>query len=746
MEQTNTESSKGYQVTGDVSHLGDNYYSSSPIVVSVIIDETLPPIRDWIDRPEPETQLQAWLSSDQIRLVGIVGAGGFGKSALAAHLFHQSQEFRDKFWINFQQPSRFSLFARRVLQHLHYEVDEKFTDEELATELLNRLIRGRFLLVLDNLETLLQDELWQPYQQFLTRWLGVGGGGSILYTSQEQVELPRQRYQLWPLAGLSVEQGLALLKRQGVAGNKADLTEFVSVAEGHPLLLNLAIDWLLDPEQEIGERKLSTDAVTLFKTIVGQHRGDTAASVGKVFEASFQRLTPRLQHLLMDVSVYRRGFSLAAAQAMLPNEAEPLTIAELRSLEKCSLLLKQADGHNWQFQPLIKRYVEYLRRKIGNVPASHERAIVYYHTIAKPQVQPTDTREAVHEELEIFYHHCELHQYSQALEMISGCDDFLSLRGYNKDLVQLYEQLWQSWQPKETEQKELSTLLSNLGLAHYLLGHYEQAIACHKQSLAIKRQVEDRGGEAKSLNNLGIAYYALGQYEQAIAHHKQSLEIKRQVGDIQGEASSLGNLGNVYSSLGRYEQAIELYQQSLAIERRGGDIHGEVNSLNGLGSVYASLGQYEQAIDLLQQSLEIKRQIGDIHGKAISLGNLGNAYFSLGRYEQAIALYQKSIDIQRQVGNIHYEAMAFFNLGNAMAKLDQRLEAAIPAYQHARRLYQEMGRAKDVENCDIAIREVGQVIAARPRKAPGIGTKLPETSDWHAQSLPTPAKSHPPHR
>ncbi|WP_149988953.1 tetratricopeptide repeat protein, partial [Microcystis aeruginosa] len=71
-----------------------------------------------------------------------------------------------------------------------------------------------------------------------------------------------------------------------------------------------------------------------------------------------------------------------------------------------------------------------------------------------------------------------------------------------------------------------------------------------QQSLAITREIGDRGGEAKSYNNLGNVYYSLGEYQKAIDFCQQSLAITREIGDRGGEAKSYNNLGNVYYSLG----------------------------------------------------------------------------------------------------------------------------------------------------------------------------------------------------
>lgn len=699
MEQINTGNSKGYQVrAGEIGHLGDNYYLPNPVAVSVIVDETLPPIRDWMERPQEETQVRDWLQDDRVRLIGIVGAGGFGKSALAAHLFNQMQGFRDKFWSNFQQSYHFNSFARRMLQHLKYEVDEKFTDDELITELLNRLTQGRYLLILDNLETLLQTNLWQPYQTFLERWLGVGGGGSIIVTSQEQLDLPSRSCRWLSLAGLSLEQGVELLKRQNVQGSEDNLKAFVELADGHPLLLNLATDWLLlnsQVEDSESQRKLETNDVTLFKTVVGQHRRDTEASVGKVFEESFRHLTPRLQTLLMNVSIYRPSFTLEAAQVMISADAEAIAKAELQSLERRSFLLRQKSSNTWQFQPLIKRYVQYVQREFDNLAEAHERAIKYYQTTAKFEVLPTDEKEVVSEHLEIFYHYYELQQYAEAFKALNGCYKFLSYRGYDKDQVQLYEQLIESWQPNNDETLEFSSALTNLGNIHLALGHSQQAIKYYRQRLKIARQSGDPHGEAVGLGNLGAAYRTLRHFERAIVLQQKTLEIVQSLHDDERTANALDNLGDNYKGLEQYQRAIEYYQQALKIRQRIHDKEGEVNSLGGLGTAYLRLNHYPQALQCHQQALSITRSFGNRAGEANSLTALGGIYFSLEQYQQSIKYYQQASEVSRRLENPRYEATLLDHLGNVYNALRQ-YEQAVECHQKSLELA-KTSRDREIE-------------------------------------------------
>ena len=57
--------------------------------------------------------------------------------------------------------------------------------------------------------------------------------------------------------------------------------------------------------------------------------------------------------------------------------------------------------------------------------------------------------------------------------------------------------------------------------------------------------------------NLGGVYHSVGEYEKAREHLEKSLAIRKEIGERNGEAASYANLGFVYQSVGEFEKAGE---------------------------------------------------------------------------------------------------------------------------------------------------------------------------------------------
>ncbi|MDJ0735903.1 MAG: tetratricopeptide repeat protein [Nostocaceae cyanobacterium] len=650
-----------------------------------------PSLDCWQGRREEIEQIRQWMEDDTIRLIGVTGVGGFGKSTLAAKIYEdESDEFKGKFWADVSRRVTFSELARRVLLRLGMPQKsvEGIPELSLVNALVNHLREGQYLLVIDNLESLLKQDgqsLDFMYEEFFQGWLECGGKSKILVTTRERPNLAEIKSRWLPLLGLQAVDGASLLKVLGILGTETELEEFVTKAQGHPLLLMLVAGFLRkeeesDPQISYLQKYGLADVPHLLtdEKLRGLHRGKVDIWMCEVLDASFNRLSDKLQRLLLNLSVYRLPFNTAAAVVQMPDEE--VSEQDLKQIVRRSVLQEERDEDGeriFTFHPFILAYV---KQKAGDLTEAHEKAIAYY-----------ESRDSVPIKLEIFYHHCELKQYELANKVLNSVFEPLRMIGQNSLLVELYEQLLSQWQPDLQENKSgIGGALGFLGFAYNSLEEYQTAIDYHQQSLAIFQEIGDRNGEASALTHIGQVYNSLGQSEQAIEYYQQTLETFRQINERHNEAVVLGSLGNVYNSLGEYQTASDYHQQSLDIYLEIGDRSGESTSLNNLGNVYNSLGEYQTAIGYHQQSLAADREVGDRCGEVTSLNNLGNDYNSLGEYQTAIDYYQQSLDIYLEIGDHSGEANSLNNLGNVYYSLEEN-QIAIDYYQQSLAISREIG-------------------------------------------------------
>jgi len=657
------------------------------------LDSIPPLVNKPVERRLPEDCLKQWIA-ERSSLIGIVGESGFGKTTLAAwSLATFKLDFDRVLWVNCASVTSFEELAGWILQEIGFLVrrDSQWTAAKFAQALMQRLREQRCLIVLNGFEVLARD--LHAYAAFLTDWKARGQNSTIVLTTQQEMELAAQWLRL---TGVESIEGSQLLQNKGILDDGQEFRSQLSeAASGHPLLLELAAKWV---KKERTKATIALEDLTFFQQVFRQYEGNLEAQVEEVFLDLFKRLSSELQQVLMDVSVFRIRFDEAMAQAMLPT----LTMAELQELTDQAFLIGSLDDR-WSLHPLIARFVREKSRRLGREAGAHERSITYFWNRRRPW---TGEFEDCRAELETFYHLCELKQYAEAQRVMETCVEILDRQGYYANLMPIYEQLTQEWQPSnEEEVRSLGWAWTRLGSIYQSLGRYGAAIASHEKAQALFLEISDRGGEAASLGNLGAAYQSLGQYQRAIEFHQQHGDIARDIGYLRGEAISLGNLGNAYDSLGQHQRAIEFHQQSLDIARDIGNRGGEAASLGNLGIAYRLLGQYQWAIEFHQQHGDIAREIGDRGGEAASLGNLGTAYRLLGQYQRAIEFHQQSLDIVRDISNRDGEAISLGNLGTAYQSLGQ--------YQRAIEFHQQQGDiARDIGDLRSEANSLGNLGAA----------------------------------
>ncbi|NER79081.1 MAG: tetratricopeptide repeat protein [Leptolyngbya sp. SIO1D8] len=691
-----------------VVNTGDTYEVQREVLALDI--ERWRPERDpaqWVERTHPQTELQQRIEDGSEHLVEVLAAGGFGKSLLADWAYEHTQaQFGKALWLNCSNAPSFNTVSRYILQEVGFLIREDATpDKRLVKELAFRLTEKSALVVIDQLEAVTTREDWPSFQAFLAQWQAHGTHSMLILTTRVPV-LTTGQHRL-ELGGFSPNEGATYLSQQGIVAERADLEALAELGQGHPLLLKFSASWL----QETAAARLETSDLSFFERLFQQSRDDTALSeqlttpesqVDQVFRLLLARLVPQRRELLLAVSVYRKPFAMAQAQAM----DVQATAADLAALTGRGFLTVQ--GACWTLHPLVKTLVNTELQAAGQAVAAHQKAVAYF----AGQLQAEQI--AIGDVLECFYHHYQLQDYSAAYDVVAPATDWLDRQGFYQLLVSLYGQLVTAWQdasPATTEaQQRFANSLGNLGNAYFSLGEYPRAIEFHQQYYEIAQAIGDRLGEANSLGNLGNAYFSLGEYPRAIEFHQQYYEIAQAIGDRLGEANSLGNLGNAYFSLGEYPRAIEFHQQSLEIKRAIGDRRGEANSLGNLGIAYNSLGDYPRAIEFHQQSLKIQRAIGDRRGEANSLSSLGNTYDSLGDYPRAIEFHQQSLKIQRAIGDRRGEAYSLGNLGNAYDSLGdypRAIEFHQQHYERSRAIGDRLGEANSLGNLGNAYDSLG---------------------------------------
>jgi DNA-binding CsgD family transcriptional regulator len=135
-----------------------------------------------------------------------------------------------------------------------------------------------------------------------------------------------------------------------------------------------------------------------------------------------------------------------------------------------------------------------------------------------------------------------------------------------------------------------------------LLGDTREATALATESLAIRRQREDRAGMAWAMEVLGLMLMFQADFAAAREHFEQALAVRNGMRDNIVDALLLRGLGVLEGSAGDTTTARSLLEQALVLFRARGDVGGVGASLLGLGDLALRQGDRSAGCACLEEA------------------------------------------------------------------------------------------------------------------------------------------------
>ncbi|MBE7552121.1 MAG: AAA family ATPase [Anaerolineales bacterium] len=312
-----------------------------------------PDLGSFYGREREQEALERWLVTDRCRLVALVGMGGIGKTVLATKVARQvSSHFDYVIWRSLINAPPLTSMLRgwfHVLsqQQLHRWPDHLAEQLEL---LFDTLRRQRCLLILDNVETIMQQGSragqyrpgYELYGQLIQRFGDGEHQSCLLLTSRERPQglarlandNPLIRFH--QLAGLAESAGLAILQGQRLSGPAHVLEGLVEHYSGHPLALKLIAQTIQELFAGDTEAFLREEAVIF-------------DDIRDILDQQFARLSALERDIMLWLAIEREAVSPQILRDnLVKSEAGGIFLEALRSLQRRSLLEQQAAGFTLQ--------------------------------------------------------------------------------------------------------------------------------------------------------------------------------------------------------------------------------------------------------------------------------------------------------------------------------------------------------------------------------------------------------------
>ncbi len=550
-------------------------------------------------------QVYTELTKPDINCLVLTGIGGIGKSTLAALVYNYAEEQRkagkgpftaEALWITVEEATAtFAYLAETISEVLGKPIPDvaKLPPQNQAAALFKMLntLDHPCLIVINQFENLLDSQTGQASDPGLGEWLDILNSRPcrcrVLLTGrpmpQGTHDYPPTHIQEYPIEGLETNEGVDLLRKQGVQTTQAtdgELRTAVAHCDGHALSLELLASIL--------RRNQSLSLHSLFNNPIYAQlwTGDIARRLlDYIYE---QQLNDVQRQVLQAFSVYREPVPLEAVQTVVDGAIRTSSMqASASLLDALNVLLAQhllqdVGKECYQLHAVLAEYAqrhfdehdEQINKQA--LQAAHAKAAQYYlqRAMSCPPREKRRKVDDVQPLIEAFWQYCQAGQWQEAYNLMLEEGLFDDLRRWSRDaiLLELCQILLPSkeWQP---ERPQVARIYNELGLVYDALDKKQEALSYYEQALVISREVGDRCGEGKTLNNLGGVYDALGKKQEALAYYEQALVISREVGDRGGEGTTLNNIGILYLEQARYDVA-------LASSLLARDIFEEVQSPN----------------------------------------------------------------------------------------------------------------------------------------------------------------------
>jgi tetratricopeptide (TPR) repeat protein len=136
--------------------------------------------------------------------------------------------------------------------------------------------------------------------------------------------------------------------------------------------------------------------------------------------------------------------------------------------------------------------------------------------------------------------------------------------------------------------------LDTLGFVTFCLGEYDEARAYYSESASLFEEIEDRYGTALALGGLGlVAWAAGGEHTHAAVHYfERSLAVTRQIGNRGQVAGRLAGLARAHIDLGEYARARRYSREALNIAYELESPVYVAHAYCGLADVALAAGDY----------------------------------------------------------------------------------------------------------------------------------------------------------
>jgi len=570
------------------------------------------------------------------RLVTLLGMGGLGKTRLSLQVGADTlDKYPDGVWFVELAPLA---DPRLVPQAVASVLAVKEEAGRPVGEALVKYVKDRqLLLILDNCE-----HLMQACAELATLLLQGGARLKVLASSREPLRAAGEMS--YPVPALSVpdpDQSLSVAALthyeavrlfidraaavqpafQVTPENAAAVIDICHRLDGIPLAIELAAARAHSLSVETIAARLSDR----FRLLT---RGDRTAlprqqTLRALIDWSYDLLTEHERALLGRLAVFAGSWTLEAAEHVgAGGDVDEAVVLDLLSnLVEKSLVELAVEGERYRLLETMREYAQQRLDESHEADAVRTRHLAFYLALAE-----------------------------KASPKLMGPEQGVWLARLDLERENLISA--HAWCDRAEGGGELGLRLVH-AVKFYLVNRGLLALLRRAAAEALARPAAQQRSPARcrALFAAGQADCFMGRYGEANGHLEESLAIAREIGDKGRAAAVLQVLG--MTAIGQVDRttARRYFEEALALVRELGNRHELAAALTALAQLHRVEGDLDAAEPLYEQVLELARELGDRESIAISLLNLAMVSIGHGSGDRARAMLLEVLAIAEEIGS-----------------------------------------------------------------------------------------------
>ncbi|MBM7784937.1 ATP-binding protein [Tenggerimyces flavus] len=629
--------------------------AAPPPPVAHTPDQRLPvPATSFVGRDDDVADLLERVVNDE--LVTLLGPPGAGKSRLAIEVARRVE--RPVTLIELAPLTATDDLSGTFLRAAGLDRGPGDPLQRTAAALSGRLV------VVDNAEHVV--EATATAVEALRRY---GTQLAVIVTSQRPLLISEER--VYEVPTLSTEAAAKLFDDRRLAGSGPLDPQLVDDVVAAVDRLPLGVELAAGLTRTLSVSQLAQRIHDRMRLLVGGSRidGYRHTSLRAALDWSHDLLDPVEQIVLRRAAIFAGGFTLEAAEAVLPDDlldAGGVAPALIGLADRSLVAVRSAgDGKRFVLLETVRDYAADRLREAGEQSDVLARALRWAREyIEAKDYLMTHSAEALEEVMYEWTNVIALLEAAVpsahgglALELATWTDEILISRGRYQDCIRFYEAFVDA---PDAEDAIRAEALSNLSYAYVMVGEVERAAGVLVRAGEISARIGNDVQLMRVLYHRGIVAIQRGLPMEALSPLRSGRALAGQLGKMMAHSAFQDAEAIALEYAGDLPGALALYEASLEADRAANNEHG-LARVAGMATALIATGQIASAIECLDLAETHADRLGDpVALSDIHVGR-GRVLLASGSLPAAIECFRSALS---------HPDVAESDLPGRMAQLD----------------------------------------------------------------------------